>query len=127
MTTNRKEELIRSYIAAYNAKDIAAMLEGLTVDIHFENHSGGEMNMSLDGIEAFRSQAEQAASLFTEREQEISGIRHLTHETEVTILYKAILAMDLPNGLKKGNALTLAGRSLFSFSGDKINSITDIS
>jgi ketosteroid isomerase-like protein len=127
MTNAEKQQLISDYVQAYNAKNIAAMLANLAEDLVFENQSDGEVTMRLEGMEAFRQQAEQAAGLFTEREQRITDFKHRDNQTEIGIAYRATLAMDLPNGFKKGDELQLEGRSVFTFSEDKISGITDIS
>ncbi|WP_181306555.1 nuclear transport factor 2 family protein [Rufibacter sp. XAAS-G3-1] len=122
-----RESIIQNYIHAYNAFDIERMLFDLDQDITFENISNGETNLSLNGLTAFRAQAEAAKDLFSERTQTIKSFTHHPDATEVAIAYKGILALDLPNGLKKGDTVQLAGKSVFRFSGDKIIQLTDIS
>lgn len=127
MTSTEKEQVISHYVKAYNAKDIDAMLANLAEDIVFENYSDGVCNMRLEGLEAFHLQAEQAKALFTEREQTITGfLHHNGDQTEITISYKATLATDLPNGMKKGDVLELNGKSVFTFSGNKIVKLEDL-
>ena len=123
----QKQQLINNYIKAYNNFDIEGMLNGLAADVKFENVSNGEVNLSLTGIEAFKEQAQQAAGIFSSRTQTVTAYNHIDDVTEADIDYHAILAIDLPNGLKKGDALNLTGKSVFRFSGDKIVAITDIS
>ena len=41
--------------------------------------------------------------------------------------YKAILNMDLPNGMKKGDTLEMKGQSQFEFKNDRIVKILDVS
>ena len=103
------------------------MLKHLDDNIRFENISSGETNMVLNGISSFKEQAEQAKAFFSERKQTITSFKHEANETEVEIDYHAVLACDFPNGLKKGDALQLQGRSIFSFKGDTITAIKDIS
>ena len=122
-----KETIIRNYIAAYNRFDTAAMLADLHPNVRFVNNSNGTITMQLDGVDAFRAQAEQAAHLFSQREQSITAIRHDALQTEVEIDYSAVLAIDLPNGLKQGDALRLKGKSIFVFEDEKVIQITDIS
>ncbi|WBE26091.1 hypothetical protein [Denitrificimonas caeni] len=55
------------------------------------------------------------------------SFRHFDNSTEIEIDYTAILAMDLPNGLKKGQELTLSGKSVFEFENNKVIKLTDIS
>ncbi|WP_205504007.1 nuclear transport factor 2 family protein [Rufibacter psychrotolerans] len=122
-----REEIIHRYVAAYNAFQVDGMLADLDENIRFENITNGVTNLSLQGLAAFREQAEQAKSLFSARTQTIQSFLHREQETEVEIAYHAVLAQDLPNGLKTGHELHLRGKSIFRFSGDKITQITDIS
>jgi hypothetical protein len=122
-----RERIIQNYIEGYNASDIDEMVKDLDEAILFENISNGEINMSLTGLKAFKLQAEQAKGYFSVREQTIKAFRHQNENTEIEIEYYAILAMDFPNGLKKGDELKLQGRSIFQFSGNKITKLTDIS
>jgi hypothetical protein len=127
MTTAQKEQIVSNYIEAYNTFDTTRMLYDLSHDIHFENSSNGEVTMTLHGLDEFRKQAEEATALFTERKQSIVNFKHDHDKTETSIHYHAVLAIDLPNGMKKGNVLNLKGKSVFTFSGDKIVRIEDIS
>ena len=122
-----KEQIILNYITAYNNFDVDAMLKDFDENILFENISNGEVNMRLEGIEAFRQQAEQAKNFFSHRKQTVTSFNHSNDETEIHIDYNAILAMDFPNGMKKGDELQLKGRSIFKFKDDKIIALTDIS
>ena len=122
-----RELIISNYVKAYNNFDIEDMLKNLAPSVKFQNISNGDVDMELDGIEAFRSQAEQATELFERREQIIRSFKHTGNKTEIAIDYNAILAADLPNGLKKGDELNLKGHSIFAFDGDKIVGIMDIS
>jgi hypothetical protein len=103
------------------------MIMDFDEDIVFTNVSKGKVNLSIKGSKAFREQAEEAATYFSERNQTITSIRNNSDETEVEIEYYAVLAKDLPNGLKKGQELNLSGKSIFRFSGNKITSLTDLS
>jgi hypothetical protein len=123
----QQRQLINNYIKAYNNFDIEGMLAGLAADVKFENISNGEINLSLNGIEAFKQQAQQAAGIFSSRTQTATSFNYTEDVTEVDIAYHAILAIDLPNGMKKGDALNITGKSVFEFSGNKITGITDIS
>lgn len=122
-----KEQIILNYITAYNKFDVDTMLKDFDENIVFENISNGEANMRLEGIEAFRQQAEAAKNYFSQRKQTVTSFEHRDNETEVQINYYAVLAVDLPNGLKKGDELHLKGKSIFRFNDDKIISLTDIS
>ncbi|MFD0795362.1 nuclear transport factor 2 family protein [Mucilaginibacter litoreus] len=122
-----KEEIIKNYIAAYNRFDVNAMVADMSSNIRFENISGGVVNLAVEGIEAFKEQAESAKSYFSSRHQAIQNIQHNGDETVVDISYQAVLAIDLPNGLTKGRELNLTGKSVFKFRHNKIVALTDIS
>lgn len=122
-----REKIIKNYIEGYNQFDIDKMVTDLDNNMVFENIQNGETNMSLTGLAAFTQQAEQAKAYFTERTQTIKSFVHSEITTEIEIDYNAILGMDFPNGLKKGQELNLVGRSIFEFNGDKIIQLTDIS
>jgi len=123
--TNR-EMIIKRYIDSYNSFDVVNMVADFDDNIIFENIQNGETNMSLVGLTAVKQQAEQAKAYFSERTQTIKSFNHADSRCEIEIEYKAILAMDFPNGLKKGQELNLSGISVFEFPGDKIIRLTDI-
>ena len=122
-----REAIINNYIDGYNHFDVDKMVANFDDNIVFENVSNGETNMSLMGVKAFREQAELAKSYFSIRTQTIKSFVHQEDETQIEIEYKAILAIDFPNGVKKGDELNLKGKSNFKFFGDRIIQLTDIS
>ena len=128
MTEAERKTLVENYIRAYNRFDIAGMLENLDEKIVFKNISSGELTLELEGLDAFRKQAEYSASLFSEREQTIEKFVFTEEEDcEINIDYQAKLAADLPNGLRAGEEINLKGKSKFRFFGGKIIEIQDIS
>ena len=66
MTSNKA--LIQQYLAAYTAFDIPGMLALLAPDVVFENYTSDQLTASAQGIEEFRTLAEQSRGLFAERE-----------------------------------------------------------
>lgn len=123
----QRETIIRHYIEAYNNYDVEGMIRHMSAGIKFENISNGQVNMTIEGIEEFKKQAEQAKAFFSGRKQTIQSFDHDDNSTTIEIDYSAILAMDFPNGMKKGDALTLAGSSVFTFDENKIIALKDIS
>lgn len=123
----QRELMICRYIKAYNHFDIDAMLADLDTAFTFENVSDGSIDMSLDGVPAFKEQAEKTARCFKKRHQKVTSFMHYETHTEVDVAYSAVLAVDLPCGLRRGDELHLAGRSVFRFMDDKIAAIRDIS
>lgn len=93
----------------------------------FENYSGEEKTHQISGKPAFESQAKTALSYFSERKQIPLSYEHRKNETEVKIDYWAILAVDFPNGMKKGQEFRLEGKSIFHFGSEKIKGIQDFS
>jgi hypothetical protein len=121
------EQSIKQYIHAYNNFDIDSMLIRLHPSIVFKSISQGEVDVVTVGRDEFRVQAQKAATYFRQREQLISDLKIHDQRAEVNVDYKAILAIDLPNGMKQGESLELKGRSVFCFENDLIISIEDYS
>lgn len=124
---NDKQDIIENFIHAYNTFDIDGMLKDLHEDIKFENISNGQVDLTTNGIEEFKNQAEDAKEFFKERQMNIIDIKFSEDTAEVFIDYFGILAKDLPEGLKSGDTLKLQGRSVYIFKNNKIISIQDIS
>ncbi|WP_343558998.1 nuclear transport factor 2 family protein [Sphingobacterium sp.] len=124
---NERTEKIFRYLNAYNKMDVEKMIADFDDEINFQNIMNGEKTMELRNVEEFKQQAIEALSYFSEREQSIESITHSHISTEISINYRAIAAMDFPNGLKKGDEVNLSGKSIFEFSADgKIVRLTDI-
>ncbi len=123
----QREAIIQNYIDAYNSFDVEGMIKDMDDNVMFQNVSNGDTNISLQGIDAFKAQAEQAKIYFTERKQTLTSVTHSLDTTEIEIDYHAVLAIDFPNGMKKGEVLKMQGISLFTFKGDKIIKLVDVS
>lgn len=122
-----REQKIKNYIEGYNEFDTHKMTIDFDDKIIFENVTNDEVNMSLNGIKEFKEQAEQAKKYFLSRKQTITSFKHFDFKTEIEIDYQAVLAMDFPNGMKKGDELNLKGKSIFKFLDNKILKLIDIS
>jgi hypothetical protein len=120
-----KEELVKKFIAAYNLYDIESMLSLLHHDVQFKNIANGEVDAQTVGIDEFEKLARQSVSLFKEREQKIISLKEINNKLNVFIQYRAILAMDLPHGLKRGDCIDMQGKSEYSFKDGLIFSIVD--
>ncbi len=124
---NDRTNKVFKYVEAYNQMDVEDMIAHLDDGIVFLNVMNGQNTLELKGIEEFKKQAIEALSYFSERQQSIESITHNSSSAEITINYRAIAAMDFPNGLKKGDEINLKGKSIFEFSeGGKISRLTDI-
>jgi hypothetical protein len=119
--------LVDHYIDAYNRKDIDDMLRGVHPQVEFKNVSAGVVNASTTGVAELRTLAQQSLSLFSERHQKIESFEIQGSVAVVIIAFRAVVAADLPNGLKKGQVLNLSGRSELEFQDGAISKITDIS
>lgn len=116
------ETCIRQYIDAYNRKDIDAMMACLTPDVVFRHISNGEITLELSGSKAFRKQAEQAAQLFSERQQTLTSLTGYGDFWEATITYRGTFA----SGPNAGQAIELPGQSRFFMENDRITQLTDM-
>ena len=122
---NQQKNLIENYLQAYNQFDIEGMITNLHKDVVFENISEGILNLRTEGIDEFRTQAETAANYFSKRQQIIKTWDIQLDKIIIDIEYEAVLAVDLPNGMKVGDRLLLEGQSEFVFTDDKISKIVD--
>ncbi|MEM1284323.1 MAG: nuclear transport factor 2 family protein [Pseudomonadota bacterium] len=116
---------MEAYIAAYNAMDVDGMIAMLTDDVVFKNYSGSDLTAEADGKAAFEELARIGVSVFRERKQTV--VKAITKEdtTVAKIQYKAVVAVDLPNGWKAGEVLDFRGTSEFQLRDGKISHITD--
>ena len=127
LSCSETKEIIENYVEAYNSFDVSGMIKLLHRNIRFRNYANGEVNTEANGIQAFRELAEKSAMTFSSRRQNIMEYRVIDDKIEVLIDYEGILAVDLPNGLKKGNKVQLKGKSVFQFEEGKISQIEDYS
>lgn len=121
----QQKQIIENYIQSYNNFDVAGMLRDLDEDIVFENISNGALTHKTNGLEEFKKQAEVATQYFTQRKHSVVSWEFSGPKVLIKIRYEATLAMDFPNGLKKGRTLALLGTSEFTFDDGKIKRITD--
>lgn len=122
---NVQKEIIEYYVNSYNSFDIIGMTKDLDEKVVFENISNGKVDLRTEGISEFKEQAGLAKQYFQERRQTIESWNFGENTVSIGIDYEAILAKDLPNGLKKGDTLRLKGQSEFEFRDGRIIRITD--
>lgn len=116
---------IESYIAAYNAIDVDAMLVCLADDVHFQNVAEGAVNAETRGKSEFATLARAGAAAFAARRQTVTHAITVAGRTIVEIDYTATVAADLPNGWKAGQELAFRGASYFELSDGLISRIID--
>lgn len=122
-----REEIIKNYVDGYNSFDVSKMIKDFANEIVFENIQNAKVTMTLNGLDEFKIQAEMAKNYFSERQQKIKFFRHEREKSEIDIEYYGLLAMDFPNGMKKGDEIKLKCKSIFEFKNNKIIRLTDIS
>jgi len=127
MNSDDQRALIDRYIAAYNALDIDEMMSTIHANVRFKNVSGGEVNATASGAAEFRQLAEQSKKLFSSRVQTVRAFESGDDRAVIDVAYEAVLAADLPNGMKAGERLRLEGRSEFVFREGKIYELADYS
>jgi hypothetical protein len=119
--------LVDRYIDAYNRMDVVEMLQAVHRNVTFENISGGVVTARSDGIDELKALAEQSLSLFDERHQGILSFETDGSRAIASIAFRAVVAVDIPNGPRQGQVLSLTGRSEFEFKDGAIFKIRDIS
>jgi len=119
------QTIIEHYIQSYNNFDIKGMIRGLHEEVIFQNVSNGKVDVRTEGIDQFKTQAEAATSYFKTRKQTITSWAFEGDSVTINIDYVAVLAIDLPNGMKAEDTLQLTGKSIFQFQNGKIIRIID--
>lgn len=116
---------IAAYLRAYNAKDVPAMLDCLAEDVVFLNVSGGVVDVRADGKRAFAEMAERGAAAFSSRRQAVIRAMTVWDTTLAVIDYAAVVAQDLPNGWRAGQALSFRGASAYRLRDGRIVELVD--
>jgi ketosteroid isomerase-like protein len=124
-TTDPHRDVIDRYLAAYNAFDVAGMLDGLHPNIEFRNVTNGEVTAAARGRDEFRALAKRAVTLFTSRGQTVREYGREGDEAWITVDYVGVLATDLGPGMAAGDTLRLSGRSTFRFRDGLIVELVD--
>ena len=127
MNSKERQAIIEKYVEAYNSFDVEGMISLLDKDILFRNISNGENDTETKGIQEFKELAEKSTKIFSSRRMFIINYSATEDRVEIEIDYTAILAIDLPNGLKTGEKLELKGKSGFEFKDGRISLIEDYS
>lgn len=120
-----KEELIYRYVESYNAKDVDGMMKCVIEDVVFRNVAGNVVNMEVYGMTSLRELAEKTKDLFRTRKQGIKKIDFQGDLVRVDITFDAEFGIDLPNGVKAGDKMSVEGYTEFTFTDGLISSISD--
>ena len=119
--------LVESYIRAYNKFEIDTMVSLFSSDCVFESVSNSGNSMKCVGPDKLRETALHGASFFSQRQQSIVHWIFGQDKAVVELQYNAVLAKDLPGGLKAGSEMKLQGVSVFEFADGKIKRLADYS
>ena len=103
------------------------MLALLDDQIIFENVSNSSGVTRTTTKQEFETVARQSVNYFLERRQVVRFSVLGADSAAVEIDYQAVLAQDLPNGMKAGQQLRLRGVSIFEMRNGKITRISDYS
>lgn len=125
MNDTERQHLIERYIAAYNAFDIDGMSAVLSPDVRFDNVAQGVKSHETVGIDAFRTLARTASTMFSRRRQTIVSLEFDPDQVVAAIAFSGTLAVDMPDGPRAGQEVDVQGSSAFTFDGDRIATIVD--
>lgn len=125
MRDAEQRTLIDRYVSAYNAFEVEGMLSTLASNVRFENHSGQQSGVVIDGRDAFRELAEQSAAVFSEREQRILSIDFRPSSAFAEIAFRGVLAATASSTRQDSRVIELAGSTEFSFENGLISKIVD--
>jgi len=117
MTSLDQSELIEAYVAAYNRFDVDGMMAGLSEGVTFRHMQKGETLVTLEGRDALRDMAEDAAKAFAERKQTVLGMDRRGDDVVVEIAFVA--------RLHDGPRVEGKGRSTFTITDGQIIAIRD--
>lgn len=121
------DEVIARYIASYNARDIAGMIDCVTDDVVFENISNSGQSMRLDGKDMMRQVADLSGNAFSYRRQRLVNVVTGAGKAAAEIEFEGKAAVDLPNGIRAGETVKIRGASFFEFRGNLLCRIADYS
>lgn len=122
-----QDHIISRYISCYNERDIDGLLACVTEDVIFENISNSGQNMRLEGRSAMEEVARLSTNAFSYRRQKILSFIDGGDKASAEVRFEGKAAVDLPNGTKAGEMLTLIGASFFDLRGGLLSRIADYS
>lgn len=118
--------IIKSYLDAYNRKDVAALVACVANDVVFENVSNVGQSIKLEGRAAFAELAEQAVTMFTTRHQAIRNAVVDGNRVALEVDWTGTPAIDL-GPMKAGEPVAMRGASFMTIAGGMLTRIVDLS
>ena len=119
-------QIIASYLAAYNRKDVEALVDCVSADVVFENVSNAGQPMKIEGREAFAELASQAAAMFASRQQTVRTAVVDGDNVAIEVDWIGTPAVDLGT-MKAGTEVAMRGASFITLSNGKLSRIVDLS
>jgi hypothetical protein len=120
-------DVIAKYLAAYNDRDVESLVATVTDDVQFENLTNHGDATSVHGRAAFEALARQSLGAFSARRQVVMDTVVGADRIALLVSFEATVAVDLPNGWKAGQRISLKGGSFFHLQGDRIARLVDLS
>lgn len=118
--------IVRSYIDAYNRKDVAALVACVGPDIVFENVSNSGQSIRIEGRAAFADLAGQAAAMFATRRQTVTNALVDGDRVALEVDWTGTPAVDL-GPMKAGEPIALRGASFLTITEGLLTRIVDLS
>lgn len=118
-------EVIRSYIEAYNRKDVPGMLACLTDDVVFRNYANGRLTVETTGRRAFEDLALRGAAAFETRHQSLVRTISVEDTTLAEVEFVATVSAQPPAGLRAGQRVAVSGTSMFRLEAGRIRTLVD--
>ncbi|MEM7643308.1 MAG: nuclear transport factor 2 family protein [Pseudomonadota bacterium] len=116
---------VAAYLAAYNTRDVPAMLAGLDRDITFQDLAGDCVTAEATGLAAFEELARAGVAAFATRHQAVRHAITVADTTLAEIDFTGTLRIDLPGLGAAGETVNISGATLFRLAGGKITRIVD--
>lgn len=123
----KREEIVKSYINAFNAFDMEGLCKDLSNDVAFKNTENGIVTVTTMGLEEFKEVTLKSQSFFEYCKQEVLEFDTDKDFVIAYVDFEAVIKEDLSEELKKGTKLKFGAKSIFNFKDDKIVSIEDYS
>ncbi|MBB2205122.1 nuclear transport factor 2 family protein [Gluconacetobacter takamatsuzukensis] len=118
--------IIRTYLDAYNRKDVATLASCVADGVVFENVSNAGQSLKIEGRDAFARLATQAANLFVHRNQTVKTAVVNGDSVALEIAWTGTPAVDL-GPMKAGVETTMRGASFMTIADGKLIRIVDLS
>ncbi|MER2563565.1 MAG: nuclear transport factor 2 family protein [Myxococcaceae bacterium] len=119
--------VVQRYLESYNSLDVDSMIATVTDDVVFENLSNTSPPTRTEGKAQFEALARQTVGVFKSRRQTVVDAVVANDRVALRISFEAVIAVDLPNGWRTGQLITLTGATFIELRGALIARLSDLS